>query len=190
MIYATRDLDAATAIIAGGGLDLLVVAGGRHIGLGTHNRIVPLGGGYLELLAVADWDEAAGSEFGRGLLARLAEVGEGLFTWAVAVDAVEPVADRLGLAITTIERQGMNAQLAGLRESMAEPFLPFFIRRDPRVADPAAGGHTGGITWLEVAGDRARLDRWLGGAALPVRVVGGAAGVRAVGIGARELRTG
>jgi len=40
-IWATQDRDAAAS----------------H----THNRIVPLGGGYLELLAVADADEAAGS---------------------------------------------------------------------------------------------------------------------------------
>jgi hypothetical protein len=39
-----------------------------------------------------------------------------------------------------------------------------------------------------VAGDRALLDHWLGGADLPVRVVEGTPGVRAVGIGERELR--
>ena len=33
--------------------------GGRHVGIGTHNRVFPLGGGYLEVLAVADRDEAA-----------------------------------------------------------------------------------------------------------------------------------
>jgi hypothetical protein len=189
VIYATRDLEAAAARIEGE-LGLPVVAGGRHKGLGTHNRIVPLGGGYLELLAVADPDEAAASGFGQALMARLEAVGEGLLGWAVAVGAVEPVAKRLGLEITTIERQGLSAHLAGLAESMADPSLPFFICRDPGVADPAAGGSAGGITWLEVAGDRERLNRWLGGSALPVRVVSGAGAVRAVGIGTRELRTG
>ena len=42
--------------------------------------------------------------------------------------------------------------------------------------------------WIEVAGDPDRLDAWLGGARLPVRVVEGAPAVRAVAIGARILR--
>ena len=189
MIYAARDLDSAAVLIEDE-LSLPVLPGGRHTGLGTHNRIVPLGDGYVELLAVADREEAMASDFGRGLLARLGEVGEGLFAWAVAVDAVEAVADRLGLAVTTIERQGLRAHVAGLAESMADPSLPFFIRRDPGVADPAAAGDAGGITWLEVAGDQRRIVHWVGGAELPVRVVDGIAGVRAVGIGSGELRTG
>ena len=180
MIYATRDLEAAAARIERE-LGLPSVAGGRHRGLGTHNRIVPLGDGYLELLAVADPDEAAASTFGRAIAARLDEVGEGLFAWAVAVDAVEPIAERLGLGITIVEQPGLTARLAGLAESLTDPALPFFIARDAGVADPAAGGDAGGITWIEVAGDRERLDRWLDGSALPVRVASGAGGVRAVG---------
>jgi hypothetical protein len=39
-----------------------------------------------------------------------------------------------------------------------------------------------------VAGDADRLREWLGGADLPVRNADGAPGVRAVGIGGRELR--
>ena len=71
---------------------------------------------------------------------------------------------------------------------MAEPFLPFFIERDPGVADPGAGGERGGITWIEVAGDADRLAAWLGDNDMPVRVVDGPPGVTAVGIGDRELR--
>jgi hypothetical protein len=40
-----------------------------------------------------------------------------------------------------------------------------------------------------VAGDAERLRAWLDGAALPVRVVDGPPGVRAMGVGTRELRT-
>ena len=82
----------------------------------------------------------------------------------------------------------MTARLTAVAEAMRDPSLPFFIARDPGVADPAAGGEAGGITWIEVGGDPARLERWLGGAALPVRVVGGEPGVRAIGVAARELR--
>jgi hypothetical protein len=56
------------------------------------------------------------------------------------------------------------------------------------VADPGAEGEAGGIDWVEVAGDRERLERWLGGASLPVRVVDGPPALRAVSIGGRELR--
>jgi hypothetical protein len=42
---------------------------------------------------------------------------------------------------------------------------------------------------LQVAGDGGRLERWPAGAALPVRVVDGEPGVRAIAVSGRELRT-
>jgi hypothetical protein len=68
------------------------------------------------------------------------------------------------------------------------PFLPFFVARDPGIEDPGAAGGAGGIEWIEVAGDPDRLDAWLGGARLAVRVVEGAPAVRAVAISGRILR--
>jgi catechol 2,3-dioxygenase-like lactoylglutathione lyase family enzyme len=187
VIYATADLDAAAARVEEA-LGVAAVAGGRHDGLGTHNRIVPLGGGYLELLAVAERAEAERSALGAAVLERVTGTGDGLMGWAVAVDAVEPVAERLGVAVTTIARQGLSAHLAGVAEAMREPCLPFFIARDPGSADPAGRGEGGGIAWVEVAGDAERLRTWLGGAALPVRVVDGPPAVRAMGVGERALR--
>jgi hypothetical protein len=185
VIYAAADLDVAAARVERE-LGLPARAGGRHEGLGTHNRIVPLGGGYLELLAVADPDEAAGSDFGRGVMARLAETGDGLLSWVVEVDDVDPVARRLGTTITTIRRQGLSARLTGLAEAVREPVLPFFISRDPGVLDPGGDGDAGGITWIEVAGDAARLEHWLESSSLPVRVVDGRPAVLAIGIGERR----
>jgi glyoxalase-like protein len=187
VIYATADLEAAAARVEEA-LGVPAAGGGRHEGLGTHNRIVPLGGGYIELLAIADADEAAGSWLGGAIQDRIARHGDGLFGWAVAVERVEDVAERLGTPLTTIARQGMTARLTAVAEAMRDPSLPFFIARDAGVADPAAGAGAGGIAWVEVGGDPARLERWLGGAALPLRVVGGEPGVRAIGVGARELR--
>jgi hypothetical protein len=71
---------------------------------------------------------------------------------------------------------------------MREPILPFFISRDPGVPDPGVDGDAGGITWIEVGGDAARLEQWLDVSPLPVRVVDGRAAVRAVGIGDYEFR--
>jgi hypothetical protein len=179
VIWATADL-AATAERLATEHGLQVAGGGRHEGLGTHNRILPLGGGYLEVLAVHDPDEAARSTLGQAI----AGAAEGLLGWAVAVDDVAANAERLGLPVTTIARQGLTARLAGVEEAMAGSGLPFFIERDPGVADPGSEGAGGGIAWLEVAADPDRLDAWLGGAALPLRLTDDRPhGPRAVGLG-------
>ena len=185
VIYAASDLDAAAAQVTDA-LGMPVVGGGRHEGLGTVNRIVPLGGGYVELLAVADVDEASRTVFGAGLLSRLRDVGPGWWGWAVCVDDVEA----LGLPVVGIAREGMSARLAGVMDAMADPSLPFFVARDEGVPDPGGVGGPG-LSWVEVAGSAARVSSWLGGSSdLPVRVVDGVepVGLRAVGVGDRELR--
>jgi hypothetical protein len=55
LIYGVRDLDAAAARFEA--LGLSSYAGGSHPGLGTSNRIVPLGDSYIELLAPAPFDD-------------------------------------------------------------------------------------------------------------------------------------
>ena len=187
VIYATADLDEAAAKVESE-LGLSVVPGGRHEGHGTHNRIVPLGGGYLELMAVADPNEAADSPMGSAVQARLTEQGDGLFAWVIVLDGVEQFADRLGLPVITVAREGLSARVAGLAEGLRNPVLPFFLERDEGVADPGEGADAGGITWLEVAGDRQALESRLGDTELPVKVVDGPVGVIAMGIGERELR--
>lgn len=187
VIYAAKDVDAATARLEDE-LGVAASGGGRHEGHGTYNRLVPLGGGYIEVLGVADADEAARSPFGGGLLRHLSQSGEGWLAWVVAVEDIEPVARRLGTTIASIGREGFSARLTGVAEALQDPSLPFFVCRDPGVPDPGAEGDAGGITWIEVAGDADRLERWLGGTDLPVRIVTGLPGVRAVGIGGRASR--
>jgi Glyoxalase-like domain len=188
VIYATADLDVAASRVQSE-LDLDVMPGGRHNGHGTHNRIVPLGGGYLELMAIADPDEAEGSPIGGALQARLADRGDGLWAWAIAVDEIGEVAGRLDQPVTEIARQGLTARLVGVAEALPNPVLPFFIERDEGVRDPGASNEAGGITWIEVSGDGDALSQRLGDADLPVTVVEGPVGVVAMGIGDRELRT-
>ena len=186
VIYATADLDAAAARLETEH-GLKASGGGRHEGIGTHNRVIPLGGGYLELLAIADAEEAAASGIGQAVAARV-EAGEGLMGWAVAVADVSAEAERVGEPVSAIGREGMTARLAGVGRAMAEPCLPFFIERDPGVPDPGAEGDAGGIRWVEVTGDATRIGDWLGPADLPVRVSSGEPALRGVGIGDFELR--
>jgi Glyoxalase-like domain len=180
VIWKADDLDAATARIATEH-GLSDDGGGRHVGIGTHNRVIPLGGGYLEVLAVADPEEAARSLLGQAIVA----APEGLFGWAVAVDDVDAEATRLSLEVTTIAREDLTARLAGIAEAMADRSLPFFIQRDAGIADPGIRGDAGGIARLDLSADAQRMSVWLGGADLPLGFVddGGPHGLRALVLG-------
>ena len=185
VIYGTADLDVAQRRIESE-LGLEVLPGGRHVGQGSHNRIVPLGDGYLELMAIHDPEEAATNPFGEVLLEVLPV--ERLVGWAVLVDDSDAVAQRLGTPVLTVRRDTLGASVTGVQEALREPTLPFFIGANARGARPGELRDAGGLTWIEVAGDAARLRDWLGGAELDVRVVAGEPAVRAIGIGEREFR--
>jgi hypothetical protein len=65
--------------------------------------------------------------------------------------------------------------------------LPFFIAwddpaRHPALEPVAHENQPNGIAWIEIAADETRLKEWLGPDDLPVTVVGGEPGVRAVAI--------
>src|ERR687888_208612 len=178
VIWKAEDLDRGAERVAAE-YGLSDDGGGRHVGIGTHNRVFPLGGGYLEVLAVADPEQAKRSPLGQAIV----DAPEGLFGWAVAVEDVVVQAERLSLEVTTIAREDLTARLAGVAQAVAEPWLPFFIQRDPGIADPGASGDGGGIAWLELAADADRLPAWLGGADLPLRFSDdrGPRGLRALG---------
>lgn len=191
VVMAVRDLDeAARRLAARHGL--ASTAGGRHVGLGTGNRIVPLGPDYVELIAVVDPAEALGNPLGR-FVARRAGAGARFTGWCLSTDDVEAVAARLGVKATAMSRRRpdgavLSWRLAGLDAAMADPSLPFFITWDvPPELHPGrtAAAHRiepRGIAWIEVGADPDRLGRWVGREELPVRVVGGASGPQAVGI--------
>jgi hypothetical protein len=61
---------------------LQAIPGGRHPKLGTANMIVPLGRQYLELIVIADPQEAATSRLGRRVTRALAE-GRMFADWAL-----------------------------------------------------------------------------------------------------------
>ena len=171
---------------------LASVAGGRHAGHGTGNRIVPLGADYIELMAVVDADEAAASPLGTWVRRRLVEVGEAPAALCLRTDDIDAVARKIGrppLAMSRTRPDGVELawHLAGLDAALADG-LPFFIQWHVDAAD-----HPGrqpvehraavrGIEWVELGGDEDRLGAWLGQHELPLRHVDGAPGPHRVGI--------
>ena len=188
VIMAVKDLD-----LAGHRLletyGLTSVLGGRHTGLGTGNRIVPLGDSYVELMAVVDHDEATDSMLAQWVTAQLVE-GDRLAAWCLRTDDIDSLAGRLGLTaerMTRLRPDGVELawRLAGLEVAMSTG-LPFFIQWDidPDLHPGRAGGADGpGISWVEVGGDAEVLAQWLGPNDLDVRCVDGPQGIHRIGIG-------
>jgi Glyoxalase-like domain len=192
VIVGARDLDTAAARLAREH-GLRSVPGGRHTGHGTANRIVPLGDSYLELMAVVDEGEAAGSPIGSWVRASLAARGEGPLALCLRADDLDGVARRLDrrpqpMSRTRPDGVELGWELVALDAAMADG-LPFFIRWHVSPADlpgRSAVDHdvaVTGIEWVEVGGDPDRLSAWLGPHDLPLRVVDGAPGPHRLAIG-------
>ncbi len=184
-MYGVTDLDSASAMFEAE-YQLTVTDGGAHPD-GTRNRVVwCVDRSYVELLAV----DVPTSPEAHWVQNEIAE-GRRLLGWAVQTDDLSLVSDRLGLPVVSgsiefADGQTGSWRIVGADEAMAEPWLPFFISydrtsgRSPLTA--SAAGVPDHLAWIEVAGDPARLREWLGDESLPVRVVDGMPGVRAVGL--------
>jgi hypothetical protein len=155
---------------------------------GTRGYNVPLESpAYLEVLAIEDGAAAEGSTGGRAALA-CAAAGYGLFAWAVRVDDLEAVSERLGVEIFDFTIEHGDGTLRGWRAVAGPPHLPFFIdypnngdRHGRWQAMYDRVGHTcapGGFVELTISGDPEELNEWLGPNDLPLRFVGGHAGIR------------
>ncbi len=186
-----RDLDLAAKRFEAMGF--AVVDGGRHPGLGTANRVIPLGNAYLELLGVIDQDEAEASTFGRSLIARIAD-GDRLTRWSIRTEHIESVGDRLGLVPEARRRLRPDGSMltwrsAGIEQSLRDAWLPFFMQWDDPAQYPGAipVAHPVGecsLSWLQVSTpDSDRLARWTEGQTdLPLRRGDHAEGIDAVAI--------
>jgi hypothetical protein len=172
VLIAVDNLEAAATVVEQHH-GLASLEGGRHQGLGTANRIVPLGETYLELVAVVDEAEAAQSGFGSwvsgGDLPRL-------LGWCVRTDDLDSAADRLGLVIADGSRARPDGtvlrwRMAGLERSADEPSLPFFIEWGAETPYPGEVlEQRATIDELRLQGDPARIAEWVDGATLPVTV--------------------
>src|SRR5260370_17170454 len=73
---------------------LQAIPGGRHPKLGTANMIVPLGRQYLELIAIADPQEAATSRLGKRVT-RAVDEGRMFVDWALRTRSVDSLRGNL-----------------------------------------------------------------------------------------------
>lgn len=191
VVHAVTDLAAAGRRLADEfGLDS--IAGGRHPGWGTANRIVPLGRNYVELVAVEDPAQAAVAPFGRAVMRALAS-DQRLVGWAVATGDIGSIANRLELDVTDGSRarpdgSTLRWRLAGVEHALSTGALPFFIQWDcPPDLHPGAAPARHlvpptGIAWVEVAANSDMLAAWLGVPGLPVRITQGPPSLTTVGI--------
>jgi hypothetical protein len=85
LVIAVPDPDAAAADLEAA-LGIAATGGGRHEQAGTFNRLIFLGGTYLELIGVWDRALASGHPIGAAALAALDAGTPGLVTWAIATD--------------------------------------------------------------------------------------------------------
>ncbi|MFN8167390.1 MAG: VOC family protein [Candidatus Nanopelagicales bacterium] len=146
------------------------VDGGRHPRFGTRNFVLPLEGGtYVEVVAALDHPASDKAPFGQAVKARAAD-GGGWMGWAVAVDDISVVEQRLGRAAVDGHRVrpdgfDLTWKQIGLTELMQDASLPFFLQwtsdpaQHPSLAAPV---HVSAVA-CELSGDRERIREWLGG---------------------------
>jgi hypothetical protein len=188
IIYGVSDLQGAVARFADE-FGLEATGGGDHREFGTRNQIVPVGAGqYIELMAVAD----RRSQHPLALtLHQLVRDGDRLFAVCLRPDNLDDVARRLSITVAPAERHNPDGtivrwRLAGVEAALGPERLPFFIdwqgaetRLDTEHDEVAKAD---GIVWVEYGGDADRLAEWTGSPELPLRIVDGHPGPRAVAL--------
>ena len=153
----------------GADLGATFLDGGFHPRFGTRNAILPLTAGhYLEVVEVLDHPAADKAPFGQAVRAR-SEAGGGWLGWVVAVDDLGPIEQRIGRPPVDGHRHlpdgtTLEWQQLGVKDLQVDPQLPFFVRwiSDPAI-HPSANGHQIELLNIVLAGDRRRINDWLGG---------------------------
>ena len=185
VIIGARDIEAvADRLWERHGLASL--PGGRHPGWGTHNRIVPLAGPYLEIIGVADENEALRDSMGRWLLANTA-TGDPLMAWCCETAEIERLSTRLGLTLERGSRERPDGSRISWRVAGRDEGLgarPFYIAWDepgmrPGLLSAPHAVEVHGISRIEVGCGADDLEGRVA-ADLPVHPLGGGGGLRAV----------
>jgi hypothetical protein len=197
LVRAVSDLDVSARTFAGQH-GLASVPGGRHPSWGTGNRIVPLGDAYIELLAVVEPNVARTTVLGTAI-AETAAAGDGWFAMCLADDRIDETAARLELDVRDGRRSLPDGRVvrwrsAGLDDPRRTPDLPFFIEwagspdGHPGRVDVEHPAGAVRLAEVEVASTPERFAAWTDSQPLPVRIVEGKRGVRAVTLDAHGRR--
>ncbi len=146
--------------------------GGIHPSFGTRNFILPLAHGcYLEVVGALDHPAADRAPFGRAVRAR-ADNGGGWLAWAVGVDDISVIEERLGRPAAQGHRRrpdgfDLRWRQIGINDVSEDPQLPFFTMWESTAEHhPSGGGSSITLTGLEIAGDEPTVDAYLGTSAL------------------------
>ncbi len=162
--------------------------GDYHSFSGTRNWSVPLTPPtYLELLSIENRAVAETSKVGQQVLA-CEEAGGGLITWAVLIEDVTVVSERLGIDVFDYTITDETGTFRGWRSVTGPPpHLPFFIdwpnsvgRLERWEQKYRRVGHTSapiGFSGLTISGSESEMRDWLGPHQLPLRFVNGTSGL-------------
>lgn len=142
--------------------------GGLHPRFGTRMRLIPVAGErYIEIVEVLDHPAADKAPYGQAVRAR-SEMGGGWLGWVVAVEDLSPYEQRLERTSVLGTRhlpdgRRLEWHQIGVKGLIADPQLPYFIHweSDPSVLPSALGGDIT-MTEIEIAGNRSRVEKWLG----------------------------
>lgn len=142
--------------------------GGFHPRFGTRNNILPLTSGrYLEVVEVLDHPVAEKAVYGQAVRAR-SEQGGGWLGWAISVDDLGPIEQRLQRKAVPGSRHFPDGRLLewhqiGIKGLMADPQLPYFLKWEssPDVLPAALPGDIS-LGQLDIAGSRSRVEEWIG----------------------------
>lgn len=145
------------------------VPGGRHVGLGTANRIVPLGSNYIELLSVVDETEAMGNMFGRWAIGTIHDNPWRLAALCLRTELIEDVAGRNQLDVEEMSRARpdgtlLSWRMAGLHQALVRN-IPFFIQWNVDVSELPGSSDinvAGPIEEVHLGGSRAFFETWIG----------------------------
>ena len=117
-------------------LGLRATRGGRHPALGTENALVPLGGAYLELVAVVDEQAATSSAFGRSALAARTD-GPHFTGWVARADDLDGVTPVVPMSRNTPEGGTITWRMAEMERLGAGGVLPALLTWDDESVAPS-----------------------------------------------------
>jgi hypothetical protein len=142
--------------------------GGFHPRFGTRNYILELADDrYVEVVEVLEHPVADKAPYGQAVRAR-SSLGGGWMAWVVSVDDLAPIEKRLHREAVIGSRRFPDGRLLewhqiGVKGLLADPQLPYFLKWDsePEVLPSALKG-TIKLVEIEIAGERKRVEDWLG----------------------------